>query len=101
MRLAASAVRVRETQPEQAKIVERAEPELGVEGGGGMGERRLRGLGVRIRQRGGACVVPGRVVVAPPGELGHVRGARAPELPAVPRPLSGRAWVPRGSGSGG
>src|SRR5947207_2608369 len=84
MRVAARGVVVGLLQRQQAKVVQRAEPQIGIERCGGVREAGPGGLGVRVSECRGARVVPGGILLATRDELRQVGDAGAPEVMAVP-----------------
>ena len=89
MGVAIRAVRSRLEQREQSEIVEGAKSQLGIERGGRARQRRPRQRRIAGGQRGGARVVPRRVVVLVRFQLRQVRGRGRPDIALVPRAFGG------------
>ena len=91
MRFAAGRVRLRLEEREQAHVVERAKPQLGIERGRGVRQRRARQRRITGSECRGPRVVPGRVVVLMRLELREIGGCGRAHVALVPRLLGRRA----------
>src|SRR5438477_7274162 len=84
MRVPVYGVGAGHAQRQQAEIVQRAEPDIGLKRRRGARQRLLSGLQVSPGEGRGPGVVPGGVILATVGELGQVCRAGAGHVAAIP-----------------